>query len=163
LNSNLQLDLDIYPIWYSPFWKSYAFSISAAALGLIIVAVILFKNKKEVPKKAMQKKSILQMLEELELPKVNSRQEKNKFYIALISISKRMFKDYSFVDLEGRTERELLEFLSNEYKPFADKLKIVIDNAVQVKYSNDDFYTQMSLDKNLLISIAEELEGDYEV
>lgn len=154
------LDLDIYPIWYNPFWKSYPFifSLLFALLGLAFALYFFILKNKQDTKILSKNVSAMQLLMDLVIPKNSTKEEKKLFYDQLILVLKKLFVQYELEDLSGSTEQELLGHLNKNHKAFHKDLEIVIKNAVFVKYSNDDFYTRMQLDKDLVINVARELE-----
>lgn len=154
------LDLDIYPIWYNPFWKSSPFIFSLLCACFVLAFALyyfLLKNNKD-SKTLSKDVSAMQLLMDLVIPANSTKEEKKLFYDQLVVVLKKLFMQYELEDLNGSTEKELLEYLSQNYKVFHKDLEIVIKNAVFVKYSNDDFYTRMQLDKDLVINVARELE-----
>lgn len=164
MKQDLQLDLDIYPIWYKPFWKGWPFITLAAVLLLGLLVYLAYKlRRNQVPIEVEEDQSILQQLKELKVPKSNTREAKKKFYSELVAIVKRMFHVHESTNLSGKTESEIFTFLSSKNKSMAEKLRPVIESAVIVKYSNDDLYTQMSLDKKLVTIVATKLGGENEV
>ena len=173
MNIDNQLDLDIYPIWNVPFWKTKIFIFSLIFLFCIfLVAYFWLRKNKQNNILILKEKTILEQLRELDIPTNSSIEEKKKFYFKLINILKQQFKiaqrrlslDTAAIAatrderLDGKTEKELLSFIEEKFNFIANDLKPVINNAIWVKYSKDDFYTQMQLDLNIVIDIATKLE-----
>lgn len=135
------LDLEIYSIWYEPFWQTQAFYALAGVVILIILLSIFLLIKKKFDKKVNEKLSVDDILKKLgRLSQKVQNQESLEFYRELIFLLKKfIFIQYGH-DYFSKTEQELMEFLEaqNLSEEFVVNIKILMNNASNIKFANAD-------------------------
>lgn len=150
---NLKLDLEIYNIWYDPFWKSKYFFL----FSLIIFLLFLFFFIKFLIKKISENKKIIfrNLINELKsLQKKVNTVENEKLYLELISkIRMFIFINYK-KDIFCKSEIELIDFLELQNIPddLFIQLKEIIFRGQQVKFSRARF-SKIQVEKDLSKSI----------
>lgn len=135
----LGLDLEIYNIWYEPFWESQAFYASAGVVILMLLLLIFLLIKKKFNKKVNEKLSFDDVLKKLEkLSQKVQNQQSIEFYRELIFLLKQfIFINYG-LDYFSKTEQELMEFLEGQElaQEFVVNIKILMNNASNIKFAN---------------------------
>lgn len=146
------MDLEIYSIWYQPFWKSGWF------IALVILTIFLcgFLVWRSLKKTAVVEEDILsysQLISAIKIPENHNLASKKEFYSRLTSILKKA------LDVESKTESEALNLAEEKFKGARQCLEPIFKNAVYIKFSNEDIYSQMKQDKDLAIELTEKIKN----
>lgn len=167
----LGLDLDVYDIWYIPFWKTQTFSLIIFVVFLLLILLLFLFLRKKKQNKVKEQLSVDDILKKLTLldDKIKSKQyleyhEYSEFYSELILTLKQfIFVNYGY-DFFSKTEEELIIFLKTENlstDDFDRNLKILMSNALSSKFAKAAVLkVQMEEDLNRCIDLVKLLKKD---
>ncbi len=140
---------DVYDIWYQPPWFiRYSLHIVVCGLCVILVGLFSYWYQKRV---AARKKYWRKALEELA---VLDRKNHKVFYFSLTSLLKNYLIERYSLDLRGKTDEEMVEYLENNkfvYEQIKD-LKKIFNETTAVKFSDQDVDDSV-LQEHLYLSI----------
>jgi len=134
---------DIYSTWHVPFWQTNWFylligvfiSLIILFIVYLIVKKIRFRPKKQLPFWQQALHAIEQLKKENKITVVQGKE----FYAQLTAILKRYIALRFHVDVQGKTDDELIAYLSDK-KLFDAKLlqniKSIFSGSVTIKFAN---------------------------
>ncbi len=130
---------DIYDIWYEPIWKTKYTVIIAIIAIMLILLLSYFVLKKRKSKKKFMKPWELALFRFSSIS-IGKYEEKKEFYIDLTYILKQYLAIRYAIDLQGKTDQEMLESMQyTEFpKDMLERLERIFLGAVMVKFAQED-------------------------
>ncbi len=149
---------DIYDLWYQPFWQTTWFwwfaIVSAVGLIMLIVWYMAHRYRARIP--AREKPAWQVALKRLEgLPKRNDSVTPKEFYGIITGTLKEYFQRRYGFDLHGKTDQEVLAYLTHEAVPddIVRDLTVIFTHGVANKFADGMQQQELCL-QDLSLSIA---------
>jgi hypothetical protein len=131
---------DIYDYYEPSFWSSLTGKLCIAGIILTSLALIIFFiiKKKKKPKTPWE--WALLELKRLSPAQCKNKQDYKNFYFNLTELTKKYFNKRFNWATEDKTDDEFVLFLHEQKfdKSLAEKLKKITDNAVWIKFANQE-------------------------
>lgn len=149
-----------YGLWHVPLWQTKSFKITVAALGFVVMClIILFLIRRYLlyrkKKKLLSWEQALFDLNQLELNQQVSLDHGKEFYAALSEIVKKyLFARYNY-DVLGKTDSELISYLEKNHdgNDLQKEIKDLFQGSGIVKFANAKA-VQEQIDRDCQSAIA---------
>lgn len=160
---NLDLDLEIYDLWYEPFWQSKIFCLTLIFIILILLIFVFIyikrKNKKIENTEITTFSDVLDKIYLMQISENCTQEECKKFYTELTFYLKKFLSLYAVQDFNSKTEDEIINYLvDNNFSPdFIQTFKDILSGASVVKFANEQaIILQMNTDLEKIIKIIKQ-------
>jgi hypothetical protein len=137
-NTQLEL-LDIYDIWYHPWWQQTWFMILCIVFVVALIATFSYFIYKKFFVKPIIKQAWQIALQEIEKLSHSDFDDQNKFYSTLTSILKHFLQEEYSIALVDKTETEFIALLeTNSLVPasITEKCRLIFDGVVLIKFAH---------------------------
>ncbi|NBQ17598.1 hypothetical protein EBU24_04740 [bacterium] len=143
--------LDIYDVWYNPWWRQTWFKSTCALIVILIVAALSYYVYKRFFVKPVIKQAWQKALEEIDLLAHSDFDDQNKFYSALTSVLKRFMQEEYQVSFVDKTDTEFIQSLETSSlvpEAITQKCKLIFDGVTLIKFAH-----QKTVHEHMLSSI----------
>lgn len=159
MNPEMQLDLEIYPIWYTPIIQRLTFKLLIAFVILGILSIIVFsvlkfrkREKKTYWQEALEKLSLL----ENNSDNLSSRER----YAQLIDILKQYLNIRYNLDLSAATDLELINILvSTVDSSYINGLSTLLSHSYRAKFEPDFNTENINVDIKFVMHFVQQLSS----
>ncbi len=129
---------DIYETWHIPFWQTTWFYILMYSFMSLIIIFIIYFIIKKIKSRSQNKLSFSeQALRDIEL--LRSQMNGKEFYIQLTAILKRYIAQRYHVDVESKTDDELIAYLGKKHffnETLLDDISSIFAGIVTIKFAH---------------------------
>lgn len=135
-----ETNYDIYDIWYTPIWKTSLFLLVTCTIIVIIISLVAYLLYKKYRKRKRTLKPWEIALYKLHAIKLDQFEDRKEFYFELTYLLKIYLSERYNLDLEGKTDQELIETIQkNKFpKDLLERLEKIFIGAVTIKFAHED-------------------------
>lgn len=131
--------LDIYDVWYNPWWQQVWFKVICCMSIFAILAVFSYFIYRKFFIKPVIKHAWQKALEEIEKLSQSDFDDQNKFYSTLTSILKQFMQAEYQVSFVDKTDTEFIESLEKSSlipSTITQKCKLIFDGVTLIKFAH---------------------------
>jgi len=151
---NLEL-LDIYDVWYNPWWHQTWFMVLCIVSGLLAIAVLGFVIYKKFFSRVIAMSGLEQIALEMKKLKNLETMDQSYFYASLTTLLKKACQEAYHVSVVHKTDDEFINFIGQE-KMFDEELvaslKTIFDGVAVIKFAHQKT-VQDHMERSLKVAV----------